>query len=87
MMEGKNNLKTNKMQNANIKIQKLPHDSINRLNSIQVKRNSGQSLGLILASGEFIPVDGAELYTSEMLTIVNVMKNFPLFFDNVEEVK
>ena len=71
------------MKNSNIKLKKLPFDSISITNSIQAFRYSDQPLGLILASGEFIPVDGVELYISELLTIVNVMDNFPLFFDNL----
>lgn len=74
------------MKTANLKIKKLPFDTIDRTNAIQVKRNSGEPIGLILASLEFIPVDGTELYMSEMATILQIMENFPLFFDNVQEV-
>lgn len=72
------------MKNANLKIQKLPETEIN-VNAISVSRNSGEKLGLILCSGEFMPEDSIGLYIAEMATILEVMENFPLFYDNINE--
>jgi len=63
-------------------LKKLPSDTL-QCKSIQVKRTTGEPLGIILTSGEYLPVDGVELYTNDIRTILNVCENFNLFYENL----
>jgi len=73
------------MKSANLKIQRLPKCEI-QCDAISVQRNSGELIGTILCSGEFLPEDSTDIYIAEIATILNVMENFALFFDNIETV-
>jgi hypothetical protein len=51
--------------------------------SLSVFDNKGHGIGLILTSGEFLPVDMVELTIYEMKQILVIMENFRLFYDNL----
>lgn len=65
-----------------LKISKLPQDQFS-VPSLKIQRKSGEDLGLILCSGEFLPVDMVCLTVPELLAIVNITENFNLFHNNL----
>lgn len=42
-----------------------------------------KAIGLILCSGEFVPVDGTGLFPNELREILLISENFNLFYNNI----
>jgi len=71
-----------KAMKANLKISKLPEDQFS-VHSLSIKSQSDEPLGLILCSGEFLPVDMVCLNVSQLETIIMITNNFHLFYENL----